>query len=33
LVLIMSVGNGLFRRWAKLMGDEARWTADDLYRK
>jgi len=31
-VLTHVVGNGLFRRWAKLMGDEARWTADDLYR-
>lgn len=26
------VGNGLFRRWAKLMGDEAHWTGNDLYR-
>jgi crotonobetainyl-CoA:carnitine CoA-transferase CaiB-like acyl-CoA transferase len=26
------VGNGLFRRWAKLMGDEARWAGDELYR-
>jgi crotonobetainyl-CoA:carnitine CoA-transferase CaiB-like acyl-CoA transferase len=25
------VGNGLFRRWAKLMGDESRWTSDPLY--
>jgi crotonobetainyl-CoA:carnitine CoA-transferase CaiB-like acyl-CoA transferase len=31
-VLTHVVGNGLFRRWAKLMGDEARWTADPLYR-
>jgi crotonobetainyl-CoA:carnitine CoA-transferase CaiB-like acyl-CoA transferase len=30
-VLTHVVGNGLFRRWAKLMGDEARWTGDDLY--
>ena len=25
------VGNGLFRRWAKLMGDEARWIGNELY--
>ena len=25
------VGNGLFRRWARLMGEEARWTGDPLY--
>jgi crotonobetainyl-CoA:carnitine CoA-transferase CaiB-like acyl-CoA transferase len=25
------VGNGLFRRWAKLMGDESRWTGDPRY--
>lgn len=31
-VLTHVVGNGLFRRWAKLMGDDARWTGDDLYR-
>jgi len=31
-VLSHVVGNGLFRRWAKLMGDETRWTADPLYR-
>jgi crotonobetainyl-CoA:carnitine CoA-transferase CaiB-like acyl-CoA transferase len=31
-VLTHVVGNGLFRRWAKLMGDEARWTGDELYR-
>jgi crotonobetainyl-CoA:carnitine CoA-transferase CaiB-like acyl-CoA transferase len=31
-VLTHVVGNGLFRRWAKLMGDETRWTADELYR-
>jgi crotonobetainyl-CoA:carnitine CoA-transferase CaiB-like acyl-CoA transferase len=27
-VLVHVVGNGLFKRWARLMGDEARWTAD-----
>jgi crotonobetainyl-CoA:carnitine CoA-transferase CaiB-like acyl-CoA transferase len=27
-VLIHVVGNGLFRRWARLMGDETRWTED-----
>lgn len=27
-ILIHVVGNGLFRRWAKLMGDENRWTGD-----
>jgi crotonobetainyl-CoA:carnitine CoA-transferase CaiB-like acyl-CoA transferase len=31
-VLTHVVGNGLFRRWAKLMGDEARWTGDERYR-
>jgi crotonobetainyl-CoA:carnitine CoA-transferase CaiB-like acyl-CoA transferase len=31
-VLTHVVGNGLFRRWAKLMGDEARWTGQELYR-
>jgi crotonobetainyl-CoA:carnitine CoA-transferase CaiB-like acyl-CoA transferase len=31
-VLTHVVGNGLFRRWAKLMGDEGRWTGDPLYR-
>ncbi len=31
-VLTHVVGNGLFRRWAKLMGDEGRWTGDALYR-
>jgi crotonobetainyl-CoA:carnitine CoA-transferase CaiB-like acyl-CoA transferase len=31
-VLTHVVGNGLFRRWAKLMGDEARWVGDELYR-
>ena len=30
-VLTHVVGNGLFRRWAKLMGDEGRWTGDALY--
>jgi crotonobetainyl-CoA:carnitine CoA-transferase CaiB-like acyl-CoA transferase len=30
-VLTHVVGNGLFRRWAKLMGDESRWTGDPLY--
>ncbi|MEP6884560.1 MAG: CoA transferase [Gammaproteobacteria bacterium] len=30
-VLTHVVGNGLFRRWAKLMGDETRWTGDALY--
>jgi crotonobetainyl-CoA:carnitine CoA-transferase CaiB-like acyl-CoA transferase len=27
-VLTHVVGNGLFRRWARLMGDETRWTSD-----
>ncbi|HVW67391.1 MAG TPA: CoA transferase [Steroidobacteraceae bacterium] len=27
-VLTHVVGNGLFRRWARLMGDEERWTKD-----
>ena len=31
-VLTHVVGNGLFRRWAKLMGDDARWCGDALYR-
>jgi crotonobetainyl-CoA:carnitine CoA-transferase CaiB-like acyl-CoA transferase len=31
-VLTHVVGNGLFRRWAKLMGDETRWVGDELYR-
>ncbi len=31
-ILTHVVGNGLFRRWAKLMGDEARWTGPELYR-
>lgn len=30
-VLTHVVGNGLFRRWARLMGDEERWTQDPLY--
>lgn len=30
-VLVHVVGNGLFRRWARLMGDEARWLEDALY--
>jgi len=30
-VLTHVVGNGLFRRWARLMGDESRWTKDALY--
>ncbi|HWG69878.1 MAG TPA: CoA transferase [Steroidobacteraceae bacterium] len=30
-VLIHVVGNGLYRRWAKLMGNEARWTDDPKY--
>jgi crotonobetainyl-CoA:carnitine CoA-transferase CaiB-like acyl-CoA transferase len=30
-VLTHVVGNGLFRRWARLMGDEGRWTGDALY--
>ena len=30
-VLAHVVGNGLFRRWAKLMGDADRWIADPLY--
>lgn len=30
-ILIHVVGNGLFRRWAKLMGEETRWTGDALY--
>jgi crotonobetainyl-CoA:carnitine CoA-transferase CaiB-like acyl-CoA transferase len=30
-VLTHVVGNGLFRRWAKLMGDESRWTGDPQY--
>ena len=30
-VLLHVVGNGLFRRWARLMGDEQRWTSDPLF--
>lgn len=30
-VLIHVVGNGLFRRWAQLMGDEQRWLGDPLF--
>jgi crotonobetainyl-CoA:carnitine CoA-transferase CaiB-like acyl-CoA transferase len=30
-VLTHVVGNGLFKRWARLMGDEGRWTGDALY--
>jgi len=30
-VLLHVVGNGLFRRWARLVGDEARWIDDPLY--
>ncbi len=30
-VLVHVVGNGLFRRWARLMGDEQRWTGDPLF--
>lgn len=30
-VLTHVVGRGLFRRWARLMGDERRWTEDPLY--
>jgi len=30
-VLTHVIGNGLFRRWARLMGDEARWSSDPLY--
>jgi crotonobetainyl-CoA:carnitine CoA-transferase CaiB-like acyl-CoA transferase len=29
-VLTHVVGNGLFRRWARLMGEERRWTEDPL---
>jgi crotonobetainyl-CoA:carnitine CoA-transferase CaiB-like acyl-CoA transferase len=31
-VLTHVVGNGLFRRWATLMGDAARWTTDPRWR-
>src|SRR3569833_263346 len=30
-ILTHVVGNGLFKRWARLMGDEERWTCDPLY--
>jgi crotonobetainyl-CoA:carnitine CoA-transferase CaiB-like acyl-CoA transferase len=30
-VLTHVVGNGLFRRWARLMGEEDHWTRDPLY--
>jgi crotonobetainyl-CoA:carnitine CoA-transferase CaiB-like acyl-CoA transferase len=30
-ILTHVVGNGLFKRWARLMGDEKRWTRDPLY--
>jgi crotonobetainyl-CoA:carnitine CoA-transferase CaiB-like acyl-CoA transferase len=30
-VLVHVVGNGLFRRWARLMGDERRWLDDPLF--
>jgi hypothetical protein len=30
-VLIHVVGNGLFRRWARLMGDERRWLDEPRY--
>jgi len=30
-ILTHVVGNGLFKRWARLMGDEERWTSDPLY--
>lgn len=30
-ILIHVVGSGLFRRWARLMGEEERWTRDPLY--
>jgi len=30
-ILLHVVGNGLFRRWATLMGDAPRWTEDPLY--
>lgn len=30
-ILTHVVGNGLFRRWARLMGEEHRWTQDPLY--
>ena len=30
-ILTHVVGGGLFKRWARLMGDEKRWTEDPLY--
>jgi crotonobetainyl-CoA:carnitine CoA-transferase CaiB-like acyl-CoA transferase len=30
-VLVHTVGNGLFRRWARLVGDADRWTDDPRY--
>jgi len=30
-ILVHVVGNGLFRRWARLMGEEMRWTQDPLF--
>lgn len=30
-VLTHTVGNGLFRRWARLMGEEERWTHDPRF--
>jgi len=30
-VLTHVVGNALFRRWSRLMGEEERWSADPLY--
>lgn len=30
-ILTHVVGNGLFRRWARLMGDAERWTADPRF--
>jgi crotonobetainyl-CoA:carnitine CoA-transferase CaiB-like acyl-CoA transferase len=30
-LLLHVVGNGLFRRWATLMGDAARWTEDPMF--
>ena len=31
-LLVHVVGDGLFRRWAKLMGDEKEWTSNPQYR-
>jgi crotonobetainyl-CoA:carnitine CoA-transferase CaiB-like acyl-CoA transferase len=30
-ILIHVVGNGLFKRWARLMGDVERWTSDPRF--